>query len=120
MYDGIKNISIPEWAENEAIEAGGFDLLGLRNVAQSIGNYCLNGITTISPQIRYLAIRSWIIQMYADCKLPDHYSTFLKFGSKLEAAVAIGILLNKSSVNGVIGRTKALEIIAKDEKEIIL
>tara|TARA_Y100000310_G_scaffold184794_1_gene184919 strand:+ start:787 stop:2424 length:1638 start_codon:yes stop_codon:yes gene_type:complete len=120
MYDGIKNISIPQWVENETVEAGGLDLLGLRNVAQSIGDYCLNGITTISPQIRYLAIRSWIIQMYAECKLPDDYSTFLKFGSKLEAAVAIGILLNKPSITGVIGSTKALEIIAKDEKEIIL
>ena len=52
--------------------------------------------------------------MYAECKLPDDYSTFLKFGSKLEAAVAIGILLNKPSITGVIGSTKALEIIAKD------
>ncbi len=40
MYDGIKNISIPEWAENEAKEAGGLDLLGLRNVAQR-GVFCL-------------------------------------------------------------------------------
>ena len=113
MYDGIKNISIPEWVENEAKEAGGLDLLGLRNVAQSIGNYCLNGITTISPQIRYLAIRSWIIQMYAECQLPDDYSTFLKFGSKLEAAVAIGTFINNPNIIGVVGGTKASEIIEK-------
>jgi len=118
--DGIKNFSIPEWAENEAQEADGLDLLGLRNVAQTISNYCLNGITTISPQIRYLGIRSWILQIYANCNFPDHYSAFLKFGSKLEAAVAIGILLNESSVAGVIGSTKALEIIAKGDKEILM
>ena len=118
MYDGIKNISIPEWVENEAIEAGGLDLLGLRNVAQSIGNYCLNGITTISPKIRYLAIRSWIIQMYAECQLPDDYSTFLKFGSKLEGAVAIGTFLNNPSIIGIVGGTKASEINEKSDTTV--
>ena len=118
--DGIKNFSIPEWVESSATDAGGLDLLGLRNVAQSISNYCLNGITTISPQIRYLSIRSWITQMYAKCELSDDYSSFLEFGSKLESAVAIGSLLNNSTMTGIVGGTKAHEIIEESNSIIDL
>ena len=82
MYDGRKNISIPEWVIDESNIVGGLDLLGLRNVAQTISNHCLNGITTISPQVRYLGIRSWIIQMYLKCGLSDNYNTFIDFSSK--------------------------------------
>ena len=71
MYDGINNFTLPEWIENDISPVGGLDLLGLRNVAQTISNHCLNGITTISPQIRYLCLRSWFIQMYEKCNLPD-------------------------------------------------
>ncbi|MBC8214239.1 MAG: hypothetical protein H8E71_06350 [Candidatus Marinimicrobia bacterium] len=110
--------SIPEWIDNDTQLAGGLDLLGLRNVAQSISNYCLNGITTISPQVRYLGIRSWILLMYARCQLPDDYSTFLKFGARLESAVAIGTLLNNPNMTGVVGGTKASEIIDKGESLI--
>ena len=74
MHDGIKNISLPKWAIDETNTAGGLDLLGLRNVAQTISNHCLNGITTISPQVRYLGIRSWFIQIYEKCGLADSYS----------------------------------------------
>ena len=98
-------VSYPEWVENASIVQG-LDLLGLRNVAQNISNYCLNGITTISPQVRYLGIRSWIIKMYQMCDLPDHYSTFLEFASKLEGAVAIGTLLNNPQMTGVVGSVR--------------
>tara|TARA_Y100001970_G_C14209403_1_gene846018 strand:+ start:89 stop:1735 length:1647 start_codon:yes stop_codon:yes gene_type:complete len=111
MYDGTKNISLPKWAIDETNVVGGLDLLGLRNAAQTISNHCLNGITTISPEIRYLGIRSWFIKMYEKCGLPDNYSPFLDFSSKLEGAVAIGTILNKPNILGVVGGTLAKEII---------
>ena len=56
--------------------------------------------------------------MYAKCQLPDDYSTFLKFGSKLEGAVAIGTLLNNPNMTGIVGGTKASEIIERGESLI--
>ncbi len=105
MHDGLKNISYPEWVNDDAKIVGGLDLLGLRNVAQTISNHCLNGITTISPQVRYLGIRSWFILLYEKCGLPDSYSTFLDFTSKIESAVAIGSILYKPNIVGVVGST---------------
>ena len=118
MNDGKENISIPSWAIDETKLTGGLDLLGLRNVAQTISNHCLNGITTISPQIRYLAIRSWFLHIYEKCGLPDSYSPFLEFVSKIEASVAIGTILNKPNIVGVVGGTLAKEIIEESDNQI--
>ena len=118
MYDGVKNISFPEWAIDDAKIFDGLDLLGLRNVAQTISNHCLNGITTISPQVRYLGIRSWFIHLYEKCGLADSYSPFLDFCSKIESAVAIGSILYKPNIVGVVGSTLAKEIIAESDNQI--
>ena len=118
MHDGIKNISLPKWAIDETNTAGGLDLLGLRNVAQTISNHCLNGITTISPQVRYLGIRSWFIQIYEKCGLADSYSPFLDFTSKIESTVAIGTILYKPNIVGVVGSTLAKEIIDESNGQI--
>ena len=118
MHDGLKNISYPEWVTDDAKIVGGLDLLGLRNVAQTISNHCLNGITTISPQVRYLGIRSWFIHLYEKCGLADSYSPFLDFCSKIESAVAIGSILYKPNIVGVVGSTLAKEIIAESDGQI--
>ena len=118
MHDGLKNISYPEWVTDDAKIVGGLDLLGLRNVAQTISNHCLNGITTISPQVRYLGIRSWFIHLYEKCGLGDSYSPFLDFCSKIESAVAIGSILYKPNIVGVVGSTLAKEIIAESDNQI--
>jgi len=118
MYDGVKNISLPKWAIDETNRVVGLDLLGLRNVAQTISNHCLNGITTISPQVRYICIRSWFIHIYEKCGLADNYSTFLDFISKIESAVAIGSILYKPNIVGVVGSTLAKEIIAESDSQI--
>ncbi|RMZ49831.1 hypothetical protein EB821_01055 [Candidatus Marinimicrobia bacterium PRS2] len=118
MYDGINNFTLPEWIDNETNPVGGLDLLGLRNVAQTISNHCLNGITTISPQIRYLCLRSWFIQMYEKCNLPDNYSQFIDFSSKLEGAVAIGTLLYKPDIKGVVGGTLASDVIEESDEQV--
>lgn len=112
------NYTLPKWVENETNLVGGLDLLGLRNVAQTISNHCLNGITTISPQIRYLCLRSWFIKMYEQCNLPDNYSSFIDFSAKLEGTVAIGTVLYNPNITGVVGGTLATEIIENSDKEI--
>jgi len=118
MFDGVKNITIPQWVDNEVSIVSGLDLLGLRNIAQAISNYCLNGITTISPQVRYLGIRAWFILMYEKCSLPDSYSSFIDFASKLEASVAIGTILHEPDIKGVVGVTEASNIVRNSDNQI--
>ncbi len=104
-------ISTPQWAAMENKQTDGLDLLGLRLPVQYIGNILLNGITTISPTIRYLSIRSWIIHEYAQQQLPDRLSELKNFAARIEAALVIGNLLVDSSTMGMIGSTRAEELI---------
>ena len=117
MYDGINNFTLPIWPDAESQATRGQDLLGLRNVAQTIGNDCLNGITTISPMVRNLSLRSWYIKMFKEYGLEQGFN---EFTDNLERTVAIGTVLHKPNINGVVGITKALEIIERDEEHIII
>ena len=69
-------VEAPEWIEPGAIPTGGLDLLGLRLSVQTIGLSLLNGVTTVSPSIRYIAIRAWLIHRYNQAKLPDSANEF--------------------------------------------
>jgi hypothetical protein len=53
-----KTVEAPEWIESGATPTGGLDLLGLRLPVQTIGLSLLNGVTTVTPSIRYIAIRA--------------------------------------------------------------
>ena len=54
----------PQLVVSEAKENRGLDLLGLRAPAEAIANRLLNGVTTVTPAIRYLSLRSWLILRY--------------------------------------------------------
>ncbi len=110
IYDGIEDISLPSWVEKLPPKTG-LDLLGLRNPVLSIGNIYLSGITTITPTIRYLSIRSWIIWKYAHLGLPDSLNVMRKFSSKIESAIVFGNLLNKRDTYGLIGRNEGVHFI---------
>ena len=54
----------PDWITFDANKTRGLDLLGLRAPVQEIGNGLLNGLTSVTPKLRYLSVLSWIVWRY--------------------------------------------------------
>ena len=54
----------PDWISFEAEKTEGLDLLGLRAPVQRIGNQLFNGVTTVTPKVRYLSVLVWIVWRY--------------------------------------------------------
>lgn len=114
------DFSIPDWVEHGEKTTRGLDLVGLRNPVQNIVVELLNGVTTITPSVRYLSIRAMTARAYVKAQLPDNSTLFREFSAKLEAAVAIGNLLVDPRITGVLGSTKAALIISEAPAEIEL
>ena len=104
-----KTISSPEWVDSGSELTGGLDLLGLRLPVQTIGGSLLNGVTTVTPSIRYIAFRSWLIYRYGESRRPDSWTAFTDFSGYVECALVLGNLIQKPSLNGLIGTDEALE-----------
>ena len=62
---------------------------------------------TITPSVRYLSILCWGIQVYGNARRPDSWGDFTYFTSRMEAAVAVAIMLIDSNATGIIGAIKA-------------
>jgi DNA-binding transcriptional ArsR family regulator len=105
----------PSWVDGGPGQGRGYDLLGLRLPAQAISYDILDGVTTITPTVRYLAIRSWIAHSYAQAGRPSDRETFREFAAGVEAAVAYGNLLNDFNRGGVLGRVKAKRVISSGD-----
>ena len=75
----------PAWVESGAKEAQGLDFLGLRLSVQVIGNDLLDGVTTITPSVRYLSILCWAIHVYGKAKKADTWKDFRGFAARVEA-----------------------------------
>ena len=104
----------PDWVELGAKPNRGLDLTGLRLPVQSIGNDLLNGITTITPSVRYVSFYSWIALSYLNARQPDNWGAFRSFAEPVETAIAIGNMLRNRQVTGVVGARGATRIV--DEK----
>ena len=102
-------IQAPTWINSGAKVTGGLDLLGLRLPVQTIGGTLLNGITTITPSIRYLGIRAWMILRYGQTGLPDSWASFTESSARLETAIVLANLHQDNSISGLIGANQALE-----------
>lgn len=90
----------------------GLDLLGLRLPVQSIGNSLLDGITTVTPTIRYLSLRSWILRSYIHSDGEDSWKALSAFAKRVEAAIAYGNLLGSEAPTGVFGAVEARRAVA--------
>ncbi|MDB4285470.1 hypothetical protein N9903_01015 [bacterium] len=110
----------PTWVVSGAKPIKGLDLLGLRLPVQAIGNNLLDGITTITPSIRYLTFRSWIIYAYIEARRPDEWKTFSRFSSSVEAAIALGNILAEPGNVGVLGSIRAKELVGSARKTLPL
>ncbi|WP_027533740.1 hypothetical protein [Bradyrhizobium sp. WSM3983] len=75
------NQPVPEWVSFDAVKKTGLDLLGLRAPVQQISDELFNGVTTITPKLRYLSVISWILWRYSQAKLPDKKSSFMELAT---------------------------------------
>lgn len=114
------HISPPGWVDCEAKPNEGLDLLGLRNPVQRIGNAILNGITSITPNIRYLSLRSWIIWRFSQSGLPASWKSFQDFSNRVECAITLGNVLVGDTSTAIVGSDKAKEILSSRTKELKL
>lgn len=93
-------------------DSRGQDLLGLRAPAERIALGLMNGVTTISPLIRYLGFRSWVIRRYTDLRGPDDRNAFNAFAGKCEAALVLGHKFAGLPTLRMVGADRASEELA--------
>lgn len=98
----------PQWIDTGAQVAGGLDLLGLRLPVQALGGLLLDGITTVTPQVRYIGLRAWLIHKYGETGAPDTWEHFTRFALRLESAIVLGNLAADREIGGLIGADEAV------------
>jgi hypothetical protein len=109
---------LPRWVEANGKPTDGIDLLGLRLPVQRIGLSLLDGITTVTPSVRYLGLRAWLIHLYGRSGGPDTQTAFAEFSLRVEAGLVLGSLLESPSLNGMVGSDEATVLIASTDDKI--
>jgi hypothetical protein len=97
----------PDWVSFDADATDGLDLLGLRAPVQAIGNELFNGVTTVTPKLRYFSVVAWIIWRYAQAQLPDAWTPFVQFAAVQEAAIVMANLLQDRNILNLVGANAA-------------
>jgi hypothetical protein len=103
LEDLAQTPSEPELVVANAREGRGQDFLGLRSPAENVSNRLLNGVTTVTPLIRYLSLRAWIVKRFIDAGGPYDSVVLRKFAAKVEAAITLGNLIVNPDLTGLIG-----------------
>lgn len=116
----MAQIPAPSWVNTGAVIAEGLDLLGLRQPVQAIGGSLLDGITSVTPTIRYLSYSCWLLYRYAEARLPDSYKEFSVFAQRAEAALVMGNLLANGWIGGLVGPIRSQRRLEESESEIVL
>jgi hypothetical protein len=96
----------PDWISFEAEKTEGLDLLGLRAPVQRIGNQLFNGVTTVTPKVRYLSVLAWIVWRYSEARLPNSWKSFISFAEAQEAMIVMANRLKSRSILNLVGVTK--------------
>ena len=97
----------PYWISFEADKTEGLDLLGLRAPVQHIGNQRFDGVTTVTPKLRYLSVLTWIVWRYSQARLPDAWPPFERFIEAQEAMIVLANRLESREIGDIVGVTKA-------------
>ena len=92
-------VPVPDWVSFEADKTAGLDLLGLRAPVQALGNALFDGVTTVTPRLRYMSVISWIVWRYAQARLPEERSSFFDFAAAQELAF---VMANRSTSRSII------------------
>ncbi len=116
--DIAKSLQPPDWISSGAVITGGLDLLGLRLPVQFIGGTLLDGVTTVTPSVRYLALRAWLILRYGQTGKADSWQAFTDFAARIESALVLSNLVHAPSLSGLIGSEEALERLALGEQRV--
>ena len=112
-----EGLEAPTWVRSAKALPSGLDLLGLRLPVQTIGGALLDGVTTVTPAVRYIALRAWMIQQYRSHALPDDPRAFTRYAAELECVVVMGSLLQDRSIQRLIGADEALaRLLGGDER----
>lgn len=112
-------IPAPSWVSTGAVIAEGLDLLGLRQPVQAIGGNLLDGVTSVTPTIRYLSFSCWLLYRYAEARLPDTYKDFSVFAQRAEAALVMGNLLANGRVGGLVGPIRSQRRLEESDSELV-
>jgi hypothetical protein len=80
-------------------------LLGLRAPVQQIGNQRFDGVTTVTPKLRYLSVLTWIIWRYSQARLPDAWGPFERFIEAQEAMIVLAYRLKSRDIGNLVGVT---------------
>lgn len=112
-------IPAPTWVSTGAVIAEGLDLLGLRQPVQAIGGNLLDGVTSVTPTIRYLSFSCWLLYRYAEARLPDTYKDFSVFAQRAEAALVMGNLLANGRVGGLVGPIRSQRRLEESDSELV-
>lgn len=113
-------IPAPDWITFDASKTQGLDLLGLRAPVQQIGNSLLNGLTSVTPKLRYLSVLSWIAWRYAQARLPDDDDSFIEFAAAQEAVIVMANVLRDPSVLRLVGVGKAGDLLNSGRRTLPL
>jgi hypothetical protein len=97
------SLPVPDWVSFEADKTVGLDLLGLRAPVQQIGNLLFDGVTTVTPRLRYMSVLSWIVWRYAQAELPEKRSSFFEFAAAQESAFVMANRLKSRTVTQLVG-----------------
>jgi len=85
--------------------------LGLRLPVQTIGNQLLNGVTTVTPLVRYLSFRTWTAYCYIKSRSANDPKRLSDYASRVEAAIAYGNLLRDMEKTGILGADEARDLL---------
>lgn len=112
----------PAFVDLEARSEKGLDVLGLRLPAQQLGEQLLDGVTSVTPTLRYLSLRTWLLWRYATAEppQPNEYRAFREYVRRAEAAFTIGNLMHGPVPTTLIGSREAPHRIADEADEISL
>lgn len=88
---------------SSAVINGGLDLLSLPLPVQFIGGTLLDGVATVTPWVRYLAFRAWVVHRFGQSGQLDRWQNFTNFAARIESAFVLGNLTQDRSIGGLIG-----------------
>jgi hypothetical protein len=106
----------PEWIDPGNGDGRQIDLTGMRLAAQTIEDELLDGITTITPRPRYLALRCWVIARYWAARQPNDWDSYIEFAARQECAFSLGLAAKGYKGPSIVGIEKAQTIAGEGRK----